>query len=141
MSHRHPVVRVLVVLMTTLALTLVARQYISAQAEHGHPVWHMNGHDIANSRSQPFEHSVSSHNANQLSPRWTLTTTGDVSATPAVSRESEKRGNGLGHSDLFLYFPDWGKAPQGGGKESQRSTRRDNRDAEEYNRWRTGLRN
>jgi polyvinyl alcohol dehydrogenase (cytochrome) len=114
MSHRHPVVRVLVVLMTTLALTLVARQYISAQAEHGHPVWHMNGHDIANSRSQPFEHSVSSHNANQLAPRWTLTTTGDVSATPAVSRESEKPGNGLGHSDLFLYFPDWGKAPQGG---------------------------
>ena len=114
MSHRHPVVRVLVVLMTTLALTLVARQYISAQAEHGHPVWHMNGHDIANSRSQPFEHSVSSHNANQLAPRWTLTTTGDVSATPAVSRESEKPGNGLGHSDLFLYFPDWGKTPQGG---------------------------
>ena len=114
MSHRHPVVRVLVVLMTTLALTLVARQYISAQAEHGHPEWLMNGHDIANTRSQPFEHRISSNNVNLLAPRWTLTTTGDVSATPAVGWESEKRGNGLGHSDLFLYFPDWGKAPQGG---------------------------
>ena len=108
MSHRHPVVRVLVVLMTTLALTLVARQYISAQAEHGHPEWLMNGHDIANSRSQPFEHRISSRNANQLSPRWTLTTAGDVSATPSVSRESSKHGNGRGHSELFLYFPDWG---------------------------------
>src|SRR4030095_6037224 len=103
MSHRHPVALVLVVLMTTLALTLVARQYISAQAEHGHPLWPMNGHDIANTRSQPFEHRISSRNANQLSPRWTLTTTGDVSATPAVGWESEKRGNGRGHSELFLY--------------------------------------
>jgi polyvinyl alcohol dehydrogenase (cytochrome) len=114
MSHRRPVVRVLVALMMTLALTLVARQYISADAEHGHPEWLMNGHDVANSRSQPSEHRIASRNVNQLSPRWTLTTTGDVSATPAVSRESEKPGNGRGHSDLFLYFPDWGKAPQGG---------------------------
>ena len=114
MSHRRPVVRVLVALMMTLALTLVARQYISADAEHGHPEWLMNGHDIANSRSQTSEHRIASRNVNQLSPRWTFTTTGDVSATPAVSRESEKPGNGRGHSDLFLYFPDWGKAPQGG---------------------------
>jgi hypothetical protein len=34
-------------------------------------------------------------------------TAGDVSATPAVSRESE-HGNRLVNSDLFLYFPDWG---------------------------------
>src|SRR5262245_31291344 len=100
MSHRRPVVRLLVALTTTLALTLVAREYISADVENGHPVWHMNGHDVANSRSQRSEHRISSRNANQLSPRWTFTTTGDVSATPAVSRESDKPGNGLGHSDL-----------------------------------------
>jgi polyvinyl alcohol dehydrogenase (cytochrome) len=108
MSHRRPVVRVLVALVMTLALMLAARQYTSADADHGHPEWHMIGHDIANTRSQPSEHRISSRNVNLLSPRWALTTAGDVSATPAVSRESEKNGNGRGHSDLFLYFPDWG---------------------------------
>jgi polyvinyl alcohol dehydrogenase (cytochrome) len=91
-----------------VALAFAARQYISADADdHGHPEWHMIGHDVANTRSQPSEHRISSRNVNQLSPRWVLTTAGDVSATPAVSRESE-RGNGLGQSELFLYFPDWG---------------------------------
>ena len=106
---RRPAVRVLVALVMPLALAFVARQYISADAdEHGHPEWRMSGHDIANTRSQPSERRISSRNVNQLSPRWGLTTAGDVSATPAIRRESNGPGNGLGHSELFVYFPDWG---------------------------------
>ena len=92
----------------TIALTLVVRQQTSADADRGHPEWRMIGHDIRNTRSQPSEHHISPRNVDLLSPRWTLTTAGDVSATPAVIRESNRRGNGRGHSDLVLYYPDWG---------------------------------
>ncbi len=108
MSHRRPVIRGVVALVMTIALTLVVRQQTSADADRGHPEWHMIGHDIRNTRSQPSEHHISPRNVNLLAARWTLTTAGDVSATPAVSRESNRRGKGRGHSDLVLYFPDWG---------------------------------
>ena len=108
MSHRRPVVRGVVALVMTIALTLVVRQQTSADADRGHPEWRMIGHDIRNTRSQPSEHHISPRNVNLLAARWTLTTAGDVSATPAVSRESNRRGKGRGHSDLVLYFPDWG---------------------------------
>jgi polyvinyl alcohol dehydrogenase (cytochrome) len=108
MSHRRPVVRALVALVMTTALTLAARQHTSADADRGQSEWRMIGHDITDTRSQPSEHHISPRNVNLLSPRWTFTTRGDVSATPAVSRESKGHGRRRGHSDLVLYYPDWG---------------------------------
>src|SRR4051812_16800664 len=55
--------------------------------------WTMGGHDIAGTRSNPFEHELRVSNAGSLAVKWTATT-GDVSATPAV------QGNAV-------YFPDW----------------------------------
>jgi polyvinyl alcohol dehydrogenase (cytochrome) len=60
----------------------------------------MNGHDIANSRSQPGESRIGVRNAARLMPKWVLTTDGDVSATPAVILGKGKGGG--------VYVPDWG---------------------------------
>lgn len=57
--------------------------------------WPMMGRDLSNSRSQPAETKIGVANVKQLTPKWTFTTGGDVSATPTVS------GNAV-------YFPDWG---------------------------------
>lgn len=46
--------------------------------------WPMIGHDPANTRNQPFEQRISPRNVHRLSLKWASTTTGDVSATPAV---------------------------------------------------------
>jgi polyvinyl alcohol dehydrogenase (cytochrome) len=46
--------------------------------------WPMIGHDSANTRDQPFEHAIKPKNVNRLALKWVATTTGDVSATPAV---------------------------------------------------------
>src|SRR5262249_8153753 len=46
--------------------------------------WRMIGHDSSNTRSQPFEHTIGPSNVGLLNVKWTATTTGDVSATPAV---------------------------------------------------------
>jgi polyvinyl alcohol dehydrogenase (cytochrome) len=53
------------------------------------------GHDLAGTRSQPFEHVLGPGNVSQLAPRSVVTTAGDVSATPAVVNDA-------------VYFPDWG---------------------------------
>ncbi len=65
--------------------------------------WRFAGQDIANTRDQPREHSITANNVSQLRPQWTFTTrpslttfaTSDISATPTVS-------------DGTVYFPDWG---------------------------------
>src|SRR5258705_7225877 len=59
------------------------------------PTWRMIGHDAANTRNQPFEHRIKPANVSRLALKWTATTTGDVSATPAVA-------NGA------VYFGDFG---------------------------------
>jgi polyvinyl alcohol dehydrogenase (cytochrome) len=46
--------------------------------------WASIGHDPANTRDQPDEHIINTSNVSQLAPKWVATTTGDVSATPAV---------------------------------------------------------
>jgi polyvinyl alcohol dehydrogenase (cytochrome) len=51
---------------------------------NGGPDWGMIGHDSTNTRNQPFEHTIGPSNVNQLRVKWIATTTGDVSATPAV---------------------------------------------------------
>src|SRR5467141_5223702 len=57
--------------------------------------WRVAGQDLSNSRNQPAEHKIGAGNVKALSPQWTFTTGGDVSATPTVD------GNAV-------YFPDWG---------------------------------
>ncbi|GAA1991547.1 PQQ-binding-like beta-propeller repeat protein [Kitasatospora viridis] len=59
------------------------------------PDWTMGGQNLANTRSNPFEHTISTANAGQLAAKWHLTTHGDVSATPAV----------VGGA---VYLTDWG---------------------------------
>jgi polyvinyl alcohol dehydrogenase (cytochrome) len=107
MSRRRSVVRVSFVLMMTIAVTLWAG--LPSSAEREWPEWRMIGHDVANTRSQPSEHRISRRNVNLLSPRWKLTTAGDVSATPAARHEAEGRGRrGHQRQRLVLYYPDWG---------------------------------
>ena len=48
-----------------------------------------------NTRDQPFEHKIKPTNVDRLAPKWVATTTGDVSATPAVV-------------DGAVYFGDFG---------------------------------
>ena len=47
--------------------------------------WTTYRHDPANTRNQPYEHEITTANVGQLAPKWVATTTGDVSATPAVA--------------------------------------------------------
>ncbi len=56
--------------------------------------WRIAGQNLNNTWSQPAEHSISLANVKNLSPKWTFTTGGDVSATPTVSGDA-------------VYFPDW----------------------------------
>ena len=52
------------------------------------------GNDLANSRSQPNEQTISPANAASLTTKWVATTGGDVSATPTVDADA-------------IYVPDW----------------------------------
>lgn len=56
--------------------------------------WRFAAHDLANTRSQPNEHVITTANVNTLAPKWVFTTGGDVSATPTVAGGA-------------VYFPDW----------------------------------
>ena len=55
----------------------------------------MIGHDSTNTRNQPFEHTIGPSNVSHLVVKWVASTTGDVSATPAVV-------------DGAVYFGDFG---------------------------------
>jgi polyvinyl alcohol dehydrogenase (cytochrome) len=61
----------------------------------GGPAWPSGGQNIFGTRSNSSEWQISPSNASRLATKWTYTTHGDVSATPAVV-------NGA------VYFPDWG---------------------------------
>src|SRR2546423_4791260 len=77
-------------------LLLVAT--LSAQSKpdvHLSGQWQIAGQNLNNTWSQPAENSISPANVKNLSPKWTFTTGGDVSATPTVDGEA-------------VYFPDWG---------------------------------
>jgi len=107
MSQRRPFIQAVTAVATTVVLAFFALQHTNADIGRFVPTWRMIGQDIANSRSQPFERRISRRNVDRLSPRWTFTTAGDVSATPAVDNEADKE-RGRGHRRLVLYFPDWG---------------------------------
>ena len=57
--------------------------------------WKMIGNDPGNNRTQLLEHKISVDNVSHLAVKWTATTAGDVSATPAVA-------------DGVVYFGDFG---------------------------------
>src|SRR5262245_54092357 len=105
MSQRRPMIRIVIAVAMTIVLSFIALQHAGADFGHFIPTWRMIGHDVTNTRSQPFEARISRRNVDRLSPKWVFTTTGDVSATPAVINESDKRGRG--HRRLVAYFPDW----------------------------------
>jgi polyvinyl alcohol dehydrogenase (cytochrome) len=56
--------------------------------------WNFAGGDLQNTRNQASEHQLSVPSVSGLTVKWTLTTGGDVSATPAVD-------------DTTVYVPDW----------------------------------
>ncbi len=56
--------------------------------------WGIAGEGLANSWSQPQEHSISPLNVRNLGKKWVFKAGGDVSATPTVC-------------DDVVYFPDW----------------------------------
>jgi polyvinyl alcohol dehydrogenase (cytochrome) len=56
--------------------------------------WTLAGSDLANSRNQPGEQTISPATVSQLATKWVLTTGKDVSATPIVA-------------DGVVYVPDW----------------------------------
>src|SRR4051794_31990620 len=79
----------------TIAVAVVAAAVAgSATAAPVQGLWLGAGHDNQNSRWQPSETRLGVANVAQLAPKWTFTTGGDVSATPAVD------GN-------TVYVPDW----------------------------------
>ncbi|MBO0867120.1 MAG: PQQ-binding-like beta-propeller repeat protein [Micromonosporaceae bacterium] len=46
--------------------------------------WPFAGQNLANTHSSPNEHKISTANASTLQPKWTVTTAGNVTATPTV---------------------------------------------------------
>src|SRR5262245_47982614 len=80
---------------TELARVIFALLVALLTTVDGGPNWKTIGHDAANSRSQPFEHRIGPSNVNRLALKWSATTAGDVSATPAVA-------------DGAVYFGDFG---------------------------------
>ena len=46
--------------------------------------WPCSGRDVHNTRSSEDEHVLDSSRVAELTPLWTLTTDGNVTATPAV---------------------------------------------------------
>ena len=71
------------VALALAAFVAAAAGATGATAGPGHD-WPTIGHDATNTRNQPFEHRIKPSNVGRLAPKWVATTTGDVSATPAV---------------------------------------------------------
>ncbi|HEX7932716.1 MAG TPA: PQQ-binding-like beta-propeller repeat protein [Paraburkholderia sp.] len=68
---------------------------VPAVAQENMDAWAMAGQNAQNTRSAPNEHAIGTDNVAQLSPRWSVETAGNVSATPTVA-------NGT------VYVPDFG---------------------------------
>jgi polyvinyl alcohol dehydrogenase (cytochrome) len=80
------------------AIALLAALAAATQTfakDHDGRDWPTIGHYTSNPRDQPFEHTIKPKNVHRLLPKWIATTTGDVSATPAVV-------------DGAVYFGDFG---------------------------------
>ena len=100
----RPALMLAIVAVAASALTVSGDETVSG---HG---WHMNGHDVRNTRSQPHQNHVTQGNARRLAPKWVLTVGGDVSATPTVGGDHDQAQH---DPTRAVYFPDWGvPAPQ-----------------------------
>ena len=84
--------RRLVLATATFVALAGAAQVLAKSGGHD---WPTIGHDPTNTRDQPFEHAITPANVSRLALKWVATTTGDVSATPAVV-------------DGAVYFGDFG---------------------------------
>jgi polyvinyl alcohol dehydrogenase (cytochrome) len=103
-----------------LASAIIAALALSTSADgpDHRSSWPMIGHDVRNTRSQQAELKIDRRNVSRLLPKWTLTTAGDVSATPTVVKghgrdddhdgDAEDRDDDRGHGQEAVYFPDWG---------------------------------
>jgi polyvinyl alcohol dehydrogenase (cytochrome) len=80
---------------TALLVIAVAGALGTLATKGAGPDWRMIGHDSKNSRNQPHERAINAENVSELAVKWRATTTGDVSATPAVV-------------DGAVYFGDFG---------------------------------
>jgi len=98
--RHHAVVRLALSLGMLVALAVAASQPTRGGGPAPALEWRMIGHDVDNTRSQPFESRIGPRTAARLARKWVLTTTGDVSATPAVAVS--------GRDGRVVYFPDWG---------------------------------
>jgi polyvinyl alcohol dehydrogenase (cytochrome) len=78
---------------SSVLLTGMLTAAITAFAAQGSE-WSFAGGDRENTRYQPSEHTLSVANVSRLAVKWSLTTAGDVSATPAVDANT-------------VYVPDW----------------------------------
>lgn len=87
-------IRIRKLLFVTVAAVTVGLMIgcVTATAPEG--VWRSAGGNLQNTRYQDSEHKLSISNVNGLTPKWILTTEGDVSATPAVDADT-------------VYVPDW----------------------------------
>src|SRR6267142_1596985 len=85
-----PMAALISVLLLVAALSAQSQSNLSRSGQ-----WQIAGQNLNNTWSQPAEHSISPTNVKNLSPKWTFTTGGDVSATPTVDGDA-------------VYFPDWG---------------------------------
>ena len=83
-----------VVLIVMVIAGLAGVTGLVAEVGRGHE-WQMIGHDPSDTRTQPFEREIGPENVARLATKWVATTTGDVSATPAVV-------------DDAVYFGDFG---------------------------------
>ncbi|AVT40276.1 PQQ-binding-like beta-propeller repeat protein [Plantactinospora sp. BB1] len=82
-------------LAVACVVALVPVIHAPPASARGGAEWSMGGHDIRNTRSNPDERLLSPATVGGLEVAWSVTTSGDVSATPAVV-------------DGAVYFPDWG---------------------------------
>lgn len=82
-------------LVSAACVTLLGAVAQPALADAGGSQWLSAGQNIANTRSQDTESKISVKTAPGLKVKWSLTTEGDVSATPAVDGTA-------------VYVPDWG---------------------------------
>lgn len=67
---------------------------LPALADGGGALWPSAGQNLQNTRFQSQEHKIGVGNVGRLGPKWSFTTQGDVSATPAVDGQ-------------HVYVPDW----------------------------------
>ncbi len=77
----------------TAALTTALAATLGAMAPANAADWLSAGHDLRNSRFQPDEKLINPGNVRRMTLRWSIDTSGDVTANPAVEGD-------------FLYFPD-----------------------------------